>query len=335
MKPEPSRTIRVAAPVRLDLAGAWTDVAPYALEQRGVVINAAIDLRTRVELTPETVRYQLRADDLDEDVEANSIDELARDGKLELLKAALRRYQAGPCALRTSAEAPPGSGLGTSGALSVALVHAMMLAQGRELSPTGIAHEAWQLETVDASVAGGQQDQYAAALGGFHRLVFDHGVTSATRLTPDSAFLTELAAHMVVCYTGRSRFSANTITRVMQAYSSKDVIVVSALAAMADLAEEMAEAVAGADLARVAALIGANWREQQRLDAGMRTDDMLRLEVAMSAAGSTGGKAAGAGAGGSMFFVVPGDVGPALAAARNCGATVLPVRWATQGSAID
>ena len=327
--------IRVSAPVRLDFAGAWTDVAPFALEQRGVVVNAAIDLRTRVELLPAQDWYRLRADDLDEGIDAATVEELAPDGKLGLLKAAIRRYGIGPCSLRTSAEAPPGSGLGTSGALSVALVHAMKVATGERLAAHEIAHEAWQLETVDAAVAGGQQDQYAAALGGFQYLVFDHGTTSARALAIDADFAAELAEHTVVCYTGRTRFSGDTITRVMQAYTKRDVGVVAALHAMADLAEEMAEALVQADLGRVATLLSANWAQQQRLDPAMCTVGMARLDNAMAAAGSLGGKAAGAGAGGSMFFVVPGNVAAPVEAARECGATVLPVRWAGQGVSID
>jgi D-glycero-alpha-D-manno-heptose-7-phosphate kinase len=328
-------SIRVSAPVRLDFAGAWTDVAPFALEQRGVVVNAAIDLRTRVELRPLHQHYHLRAEDLDEAIDVATVADLAPDGKLQLLKAAVRRYRAGPCWLSTSAEAPPGSGLGTSGALSVALVHAMRAANGDQLSAATTAHEAWQLETVDAAVAGGQQDQYAAAFGGFQRLLFDHGSTSVQALAIDASFANELADHIVVCHTGRTRFSANTITRVMNAYIARDRVVVAALHAMADLAEEMAAALLAADVGRIAALLTANWQEQQRLDPGMQTEEMLRLETAMTDAGSAGGKAAGAGAGGSMFFVVPGDTTAARAAARACGATVLSLRWAERGVQLD
>ncbi len=329
------RTIRVSAPVRLDLAGAWTDVAPFALEQRGVVVNAAIDLRTLVEVRTGGDRYQLRADDLDEDIDVATIEELARDGTLDLLKAAVRRYRPGPCSLRTSAEAPPGSGLGTSGALSVALVHALTIASDKELPASEVAHEAWQLETVDAAVAGGRQDQYAAALGGFQHLIVDHGTATARALTIDPAFAEELANHIVVCYTGRTRFSANTITRVMDAYVNHDRGVVAALHAMADLAEQMAEALLTADLARIASLLSANWKEQQRLDPAMCTAEMARLDQAMADAGALGGKAAGAGAGGSMFYLVPGNVAQAHAAARGAGATVLPVRWAHDGVRVD
>jgi galactokinase/mevalonate kinase-like predicted kinase len=103
------------------------------------------------------------------------------------------------------------------------------------------------------------------------------------------------------------------------------------LHALKDLAEEMAEALRAADLGKVGSLLAENWKRQQALDAGMRTGEMARLEDAMRGARVLGGKAAGAGAGGCMFFLAPERVSEAHEAARAAGATVLPVRWATAG----
>ena len=327
---DPARTVNTSAPVRLDFAGAWTDVAPYAIEARGVVVNAAIELRTRVELRLPNDGYELWARDLDE-----KATDLARDGRLELLKAAVRHGDLGPCALHCGAEAPPGSGLGSSGALSVALVCALDELHGRSRGACELAESAWHLETVDAAVAGGRQDQYAAAMGGFQRLVFDHGSTTADPIALDPRFADELERHTIICYTGRSRFSGSVITRVMQEYQTGNRDVAGALDALADIGESMAEAFRNGELPQIGNLLGANWREQQRLDAGMCTPEMARLEAAMRASGAAGGKAAGAGAGGSMFFVVPGDVTRARQAARECGATLLPLRWATRGAGAD
>lgn len=327
--------IRASAPVRLDFAGAWTDVAPFSTTSRGVVVNAAIDLRTRVALTLNQQRYHLRADDLDEQLDVATLGELGADGSLDLLKAALRRSGLGPCSLRTSAEAPRGSGLGTSGALSVALTAAITAAQGQPLTPLDVAHQAWQLETVDAAVPGGQQDQYAAALGGFQHLTFDHGTTTARSLQLDPEFGRALALHTVVCYTGRSRFSGDTIAQVMAAYTRGDANVTGALASLVDIGAAMAKALEAAQLEQVGELLAQNWLQQQRLAPGMRTEEMAQLESAMKRAGAAGGKAAGAGAGGSMFFLVPGRVDVAVSAARDCGATVLPTTWADRGVSID
>ena len=332
---EASRIIRVSAPVRLDFAGAWTDVAPFAAVSRGVVVNAAINLRTRVELTTGQLRFRLVADDLNQMIDVGSVSDLAPDGTPDLLKAAIRRSGLSPCHLRTFAEAPPGSGLGTSGALSVALVAAIAEAHSQASDILDIAHHAWQLETVDAAVPGGQQDQYAAAMGGDQRLVFDRGVTSAFTLSLDPAIAEALARHTVICFTGRSRFSGNTITRVMDAYVAGDRGVASALDRLAEIAEQMADALQAASLARIGALLAENWQQQQRLAPGMCTEEMARVEAAVMGAGGIGGKAAGAGAGGTMFFIVPGDPAAAKAAAAAAGATILPTAWADRGVSID
>jgi D-glycero-alpha-D-manno-heptose-7-phosphate kinase len=99
-----------------------------------------------------------------------------------------------------------------------------------------------------------------------------------------------------------------------------------------DVGDAMAEALRGADLARVGTLLAENWTHQQALDSGMRTPEMARLEQVMRAARALGGKAAGAGAGGSMFFLVAGDRRAAVDAATAAGATVLPVTWAAEGA---
>jgi galactokinase/mevalonate kinase-like predicted kinase len=93
----------------------------------------------------------------------------------------------------------------------------------------------------------------------------------------------------------------------------------------------MPAALLAGDLARVGTLLSANWRLQQALDPGMCTPEMVRLERAMVEAGVLGGKAAGSGAGGSMFFLGPDDLAPAVAAARELGMRLLPVRWAREG----
>jgi galactokinase/mevalonate kinase-like predicted kinase len=93
----------------------------------------------------------------------------------------------------------------------------------------------------------------------------------------------------------------------------------------------MAEALAAADARRVGTLLSENWRQQQALDPAMRTAEMARLEGALADAGAFGGKAAGSGAGGCMFFVAGDDIAAARRAAVGAGARLLPVVWAEDG----
>src|SRR2546427_3003768 len=93
----------------------------------------------------------------------------------------------------------------------------------------------------------------------------------------------------------------------------------------------MAEALRAADLGRVGALLSENWRHQQALDPGMRTDEMARLEQAVAAAGVLGGKAAGAGARGSVFFLGQDGADTVLTAAPAARAPLLPPARAPGG----
>jgi D-glycero-alpha-D-manno-heptose-7-phosphate kinase len=317
--------------VRLDLAGGWTDVPPYSTREGGVVVAAAVQLHAYAEYEPRESGYLLISKDLEEAAEFVSLAALRGDGPLALLRAGLRLLEAGPCRLVTRSDAPPGSGLGSSGAIDVALVAALTAAIGRRASVREIADLACRLEGIEAGIPGGRQDQFAAAFGGFLRLTFRDPDASVEPLQLDPDFAAELERRMLLCYTGASRFSGATIGRVMRAYERGEPAIAGALDGLRRVAEDMADALRVGDISRVGALLSENWRLQQVLDPGMSTAEMARLERAMLDAGALGGKAAGAGAGGSMFFLGPDDSREARAAVPRLGMQLLPVRWALMG----
>jgi D-glycero-alpha-D-manno-heptose-7-phosphate kinase len=321
------------APLRLDFAGGWTDVPPFSAREGGLVVNAGIGLHSHVALALGGKLLRLVAEDLGETLECANSGGLILDGKLDLPKAALRMFPVlGGFTLTTRCDAPLGSGLGSSGALDVALVAALTRARLEPLGERDLAEQAWRVEAVEAKIPGGKQDQYAAALGGWHRLSFRDPDVGVEPLTLDSAFAAELERQIVLCYTNTSRVSGATIARVMSAYERGDRQVTGALHGLKDAAEAMVLALRGSDLARVGTLLAENWTHQQALDPGMQTPEMARLEQAMRGAGAIGGKAAGSGAGGSMFFLIAGDRRAAVDAATAAGATVLPCSWAAEGA---
>jgi D-glycero-alpha-D-manno-heptose-7-phosphate kinase len=320
-----------AAPVRLDLAGGWTDVPPFSAREGGVVVTGAIQLFARAEVRLGGIGFRLVSEDLHDELEVRDSAGLVRDGRLELLKAGLRMLPVGGCTLSTRSDAPPGSGLGSSGALDVALVAALSAARGESPDPVDVAERACHLEAVEAGIPGGRQDQYASSHGGFLRLDFRDPEAEVQRLKLDPEFASDLARRMVLCYTSASRFSGTTIDRVMRAYERGEATVAGALHGLRDVAEVMAAALVAADSARVGELLSENWAHQQALDPRMCTEEMARLERSVTDAGALGGKAAGSGAGGCMFFLGPDDPGPVIEAAHTCGVQLLPVRWAMYG----
>jgi D-glycero-alpha-D-manno-heptose-7-phosphate kinase len=327
----PGDTFAAAAPVRLDLAGGWTDVPPFSAREGGLVVTAAVQLFARAEVQMGGQGFRLVSEDLGDELQVSDSSGLVRDGRLDLLKAGLRLLPVGACTLTSRNEAPAGSGLGSSGALDVALVAALSAARGESPDPVEIAEAACHLEAVEAGIPGGRQDQFAAAHGGFLRLEFRDPEAEVLHLKLDAAFARDLARRTVLCYTSASRFSGATISRVMQAYEHGERSVVAALHGIRQVAEKMVEVLAAADTASIGRLLTENWKHQQALDARMCTEDMARLEQAMTAAGALGGKAAGSGAGGCMFFLAPDDPARLIEAARAAGVQVLPVRWAMRG----
>ena len=326
-----AQVFRASAPVRLDFAGGWTDVPPFSDLEGGQVVTAAISLRVQAEFEPGGVGFLLRAEDLGQAERVAGPSDLSRGDGLPLHRAALRMLPAGPGTLRTRSAVPPGSGLGSSGSLDVALVAALAAARGDDYSPDEIAALGYELEASEAGLSGGRQDQYSAALGGFNRLSFKAEVVGIEPLRLDAAFLAELERRTVVCYTGRSRVSGDMIARVMGAYARGEPGVTGALRQLGDLASEMSEALRAADLVGVGRLLAANWAAQQRLDGQMATPEMAALERAVQAAGALGGKAAGAGAGGCMFFIAGEDRDEVLRAAQSAGASVLTAEWSPTG----
>ena len=320
-----------AAPVRLDFAGGWTDVPPFSSQEGGLVVTGAIQLFARAEVRLGQSGFRLISEDLRDELQVSDSAGLIRDGRLDLLKAGLRMLPVGGCTLTTRSDAPPGSGLGSSGALDVALVAALSMARGESRDPVEIAETACHLEAVEAAIPGGRQDQFASSHGGFLRLEFKDPDAEVHRLKLETEFMADLAHRLVLCYTSASRFSGTTIDRVMKAYEQGDRNVSAALHGLRTVADAMAGALAAGDPARVGWLLTENWKHQQALDARMCTPEMARLERAVTDAGSLGGKAAGSGAGGCMFFLGPDDPEEVIAAARGAGAQVLPVRWAMYG----
>jgi D-glycero-alpha-D-manno-heptose-7-phosphate kinase len=324
--------VRAAAPVRLDFAGGWTDVPPYSAREGGVVVSAAVQLYAHAEVRQGGSSYRLVAEDLGEEIEVPDASMIPSRGSLPLLAAGLRMLPAGPCTLTTRSDAPHGSGLGSSGALDVALVAALSHLRGEVPDRRRIADLACHLEAVEAGIPGGRQDQFAAAFGGFLRLEFHDPAVSVEQLAMSGDVSAELERRMLLCYTGASRFSGTTIDRVMQAYERGDPAIAGALHGLRAAAERMPEALRAGDLSRIGALLSENWRHQQALDPAMCTPLMARLEGAMREGGALGGKAAGSGAGGSMFFLLGReDTRPAVEVARALGMTLLPLRWAQEG----
>ena len=318
------------APVRIDFAGGWSDVPDFANAEGegvgGAVANAAITLYARVECRVGGGSYRLHAEDLGERVLLRTPAEMIYDGKLDLHKAALNMLPVlGGVELITSSDVPAGSGLGASGSLDVALLQALLLCRGEEYDAAEIAELGYLLETGELKLAGGRQDQYAAALGGFHEFLFGGGSGVEARpidVTEEAA--ADLANHLIVAYTGQSHFSSQTHDRVWKAYHEGGNEIADAIRTMRDLVAPVRATLESGDWHGLAKLIDENWKQQQRLDATISTEATRTIETAVRDAGAWGVKATGAGAGGCLIVAGPAERRAELeAAAQAAGGRLL------------
>ncbi len=333
MRTELPPRVRARAPVRVDFAGGWSDVPAFAEAEGGVVANAAVTLYVHVDALMGGRGIRLVAEDLGDRVAVAGPAGLAYDGRLDLHKAALNMLPvSGGIELLTRSDVPPGSGLGASGALDVALVAALARYREEAYDRAELAELGFHLEAVELGFTGGRQDQYSAALGGWQELRFGgHGVV-VHAIRPERDAVIELEAMLLVVYTGQSHFSMQTHERVWSAFAEGRGGVADALRTIRDLGTSAADALRAGDWQALANVVDANWEQQQRLDGTIATPGVRRVEEALRAAGVWGLKAAGAGAGGCLVAIVPPDARhAAVAAATAVGARVLECRFDFDG----
>lgn len=304
-----SAVVHSRAPVRIDLAGGWTDVSPFADREGGAVVNIAINRYTYVSARPRTDRsVRLRSDDYAAEVETNDIDLLAYDGRLDLAKAALKRMGVKHgMDIVTRSDAPPGSGLGTSAAMGIALLGALDAFETHTSEPAKLAALAHLLEVEELGIAGGKQDQLAAALGGINYLAFGAGLPVSTPLKTRQGVINELEKRLVVCYSGISRLSGDIIQRVQQAYLHGEPTTCTALRTMRDLASILRSALATGDLQQIGPILLENWHCQRALHPSVTNAEVDALFEVAAEHGALGGKACGAGGGGCLVFFAAAD----------------------------
>ena len=309
MAQEHKSIMRARAPVRIDLAGGWSDVPPFSAEAGGAVVNVAISRYAYATLIGNhTSEFVLESGDYDQYIHARDIRELEYDGSLDLLKAAVRRMnvQFGGH-LITRSEAPPGSGTGSSASMGVALVGLLDAILDRGMSRMEVASMANLLETDELGIDGGKQDQYAAACGGVSSMIFEDPDVEVEPLEPSRDFLLELEKSMLLVYTGKSRLSGDIISTVMGAYQRNEEEMTEPLMNLRQAGYDMRDAILDEDIQRVGEVLNFNWENQKRLYEEMTTAKIEALFSIAANGGILGGKACGAGGGGCIVLLCEPD----------------------------
>lgn len=307
--------IRARVPLRLGLAGGGTDLSPYCDEFGGAVLNTTIDRYAYafVEASDDGQMHFLAPDlQVAESFELDRGDGGFADATL-LLHAGVvcgmaRRFgqPLRPWRVTSFVDAPPGSGLGSSSALVVALVEACAAALSLPLGPYDVAHLAYEIERIDLGLAGGKQDQYAATFGGTNFIEFfanDRVVVNPLRVP--SRIRNELETSLVICFTGVSRRSDSIIVEQQRRIAVPNDAAIASMHQLKSDALEMKDALLRGNIAHMATVLNRSWEAKKRTADGIATRDIDSLYTLSLSRGALGGKVSGAGGGGFMMFLVP------------------------------
>jgi D-glycero-alpha-D-manno-heptose-7-phosphate kinase len=285
-------------PLRVGLVGGGTDLPGYYREHGGRVLNAAIDKSIYV------IVKQRFDDDIYVNYSQKEIVSRVEDIQHELVREAM--YMTGVRSgveITTLADIPSaGSGLGSSSAVTVGLLHALFAYQGRQVTAAELAERACAIEIDRCRKPIGKQDQYAAAYGGICDLRFgpgDHVHVEQITLSPPTRRL--MSNELLLFYTGITR-SANVILGEQSANTADRL---PQLAQLRDLAGEAADGLRGGDVEAVGVAMNKSWQAKRALASGVSNSQIDEAIESALAAGATGAKVTGAGGGGFLLMVCP------------------------------
>lgn len=327
---------RSKAPLRVSFAGGGTDVPPFPAREGGLVLSATINRYAYGSLAPRQDR-QICVESADFAMEMTlGVDEdLVFDGKLDLVKGALMklgRKDAPGFDLFLHANAPPGSGLGSSSTVMVSLIGLLKEFHKLPLTDYEIAQMAYTVEREELGIKGGLQDQYAATFGGFNFIEFEADRVLVNPLRIPADVINELEHNMLLAYTGRTRQGDHIIEDQTTRFEGGEEKALEGLRRQKDLAVEMKNALLRRRLNDFGGLLDSAWRYKKQMSPRISTDFIEEAYEEALKAGAIGGKVTGAGGGGYMLFFCPFERKHRVAERLiELGATVTDFAFASEG----
>jgi D-glycero-alpha-D-manno-heptose-7-phosphate kinase len=292
--------IITSSPLRISLGGGGTDLPSYYREHTGYVISAAINKYVYITLH-ETFAEEIIVKYSKMEV-VHSPDEIKHPIVREALK--LVGIDGQPHLEITSmSDIPSGTGLGSSGSFTTALLRALHCLKKNSIPARDLAEQACHIELELLGEPIGKQDQYIAAIGGITCFTFNsdgHVGVEPLRLSAET--LNTLEDNLILFFTGFTRNASDILKDQDSRSKQKDTGMLDNLHFIKELAGESKAAMESGDLRRFAQLMHVHWEHKKRRTQGMSNAQIDSFYELGRANGALGGKLIGAGGGGFLMF---------------------------------
>ena len=287
------------SPLRITLGGGGTDLPSYYRQYGGFLIAAAIDKYVYVTVMRPFVEGIFLKYSRLEHVE--EIDDVQHP----IIREAIRmlEFRTPQVEITTLADIPAGTGLGSSGSFSTALLKALYAHRRRLLHPDELAELACEIEITRLREPIGKQDQYIAAYGGltcFQFLPNDRVEAQPLRVSTETLY--NLEDNLLLFFTGYSRAASSILKEQDDRSKSKDSAMIDNLHFVKELGYESKDAIESGNLPRFAELMRTHWDHKKKRSGGMSNPEIDKWYELAMANGAMGGKLIGAGGGGFLMF---------------------------------
>jgi len=287
------------SPLRITLGGGGTDLKSYYQDHEGFLIAAAIDKYVYITLhhTFEP-QFIIKYSEMEK---VMAVDEVRHPIIREALKMA--NITQPELEITSLADIPAGTGLGSSGSFTTALLKALYAHQRELVHPHELAEKACEIEIDRLGEPIGKQDQYIAAYGGITCFTFNRdGRVDAAPLAISRETQYNLEDHLLLFFTGMTRSASNILKEQKEKSIQQNAEMIDNLHFMKDLAFKSKVALEKGDLREFARLMNVHWqrkKERSKQMSNSRINDLYELGMRE---GAVGGKLIGAGGGGFLMF---------------------------------
>ena len=287
------------SPLRITLGGGGTDLPSYYRAHEGFLIAAAIDKYVYVTVTrPFRPGIYLKYSKL-ENVET------ARELEHPIIREAIQmlEFRTPQVEITTLADIPAGTGLGSSGSFTTALLKALYTHRKRLIHPGDLAELACHIEIERLGEPIGKQDQYIAAFGGITCFTFrrdDTVVSQPLALSMDTMF--DLEDNLLLFFTGFSRSAGSILNDQNTRTQQSDAEMLTNLHYVKELGRRSREALESGNVAGFGELMHEHWLHKKKRSKGMSNADIDAWYDLGINNGAVGGKLVGAGGGGFLLF---------------------------------